>query len=107
MAGRSSLQVTCGVAVKAVDKVLDSIWRYFRMLKTAWKPPAQVTCGVAVKVVNKVLDSIRRACKRGGVRARLITSGDGEWRYLDIVSDQAVSVFWMLSAVGVNCRRAG
>ncbi len=66
-----------------------------------------MTCGVAVKVVDKVLDSIRRACKRGGVRARLITSGDGEWRYLDIVSNQAVSVLRMLSAAGVNCRRAG
>ena len=49
----------------------------------------QVTCGVALAVLKEVLAHIRRTLKKGGVRARLITSGTGDWRFLDIVSVRA------------------
>ncbi len=50
----------------------------------------QVTCGVALEALDPVLGKIRRALKHGGVRAKLITSGSGNWRFLDIVSANAV-----------------
>ena len=49
----------------------------------------QVTCGVALAVLKDVLAHIRRLLKKGGVKARLITSGTGDWRFLDIVSVRA------------------
>ena len=49
----------------------------------------QVTCGVAKSVLDKVLVAIKRSLDAGGVRARMITSGTGDWRFLDIVSVRA------------------
>jgi len=49
----------------------------------------QVTCGVALPVLKEVLAHIRRTLRKGGVKARLITSGTGDWRFLDIVSVRA------------------
>lgn len=37
-----------------------------------------------------VLKQIEKDLRRSGVKARLITSGRGDWRYLDIVSQNAV-----------------
>ena len=49
----------------------------------------QVTCGVAKPVLDEVLGAIKRSLKAGGVKVRLITSGTGDWRFLDIVSVRA------------------
>ena len=48
-----------------------------------------MTCGVAKAVLDEVLDRIQRLLQKAGVKARLITSGTGEWRFLDIVSVRA------------------
>ena len=49
----------------------------------------QVTCGVHATVVDSVVDDISAAIDRAGVRARLILSGKGDWRFLDIVPANA------------------
>lgn len=59
-----------------------------------FRPPDEqnehkVTCGVSVAALQLVLRQVQRDLKRGGVKARLITSGTGDWRFLDIVSCNA------------------
>lgn len=49
----------------------------------------QVTCGVHHTVVNCVSEEISKAVERTNVRARLILSGKGDWKYLDIVAHKA------------------
>mmetsp|Transcript_13029 Transcript_13029/g.39460 ORF Transcript_13029/g.39460 Transcript_13029/m.39460 type:complete len:458 (-) Transcript_13029:370-1743(-) len=49
----------------------------------------KVTCGVAVDAVAEVLDHIETSLEVGGVKAKTIISGTGDWRFLDIVSAQA------------------
>ena len=46
----------------------------------------QVTCGVHAESVGSVTEGIRDALDAAGVQARLILSGQGDWRFLDIVS---------------------
>ena len=46
----------------------------------------QVTCGVAATVLDDVLRRIKRSTARKDVKARFIVSGEGDWRFLDIVS---------------------
>jgi hypothetical protein len=43
-----------------------------------------------------VLSAIKQSLEVGGVKARLITSGTGDWRFLDIVSVRAgkLEVSW-------------
>ena len=58
-------------------------------LHTSRHPPhlrGQVTCGVSTKALEQVLKRTERMLDAGGVRARLITSGTGNWRFLDIVA---------------------
>ena len=50
---------------------------------------SQVTCGVHASSVARVTKSIQAALDAADVAARLITSGHGDWRYLDIVSTGA------------------
>ena len=52
----------------------------------------QVTCGVSVAALDRgVLEQLDKTLRRDGVKARLITSGTGDWRFLDIVPLTAVS----------------
>ena len=46
----------------------------------------QVTCGVHTEAVSRVVDSIQEAADAAGVQAKLILSGKGDWRFLDIVA---------------------
>lgn len=51
----------------------------------------QVTCGVSMTALEGgVLKQLDKTLRRGGVKARLITSGTGDWRFLDIVPLNAV-----------------
>lgn len=62
--------------------------------KMHFRPPHEmnthkVTCGVHVDVVAEARQLISEALGRSGVQAKLITSGKGDWRYLDIVPEGA------------------
>ena len=46
----------------------------------------QVTCGVHAEAVDRVVQSIQQAADAAGVQAKLILSGKGDWRFLDIVA---------------------
>ncbi|GMH38515.1 hypothetical protein BSKO_06399 [Bryopsis sp. KO-2023] len=59
-----------------------------------FRPPEEqnehkVTCGVNVSVLDKVVAHIQKALDANNAKAKLISSGMGEWRYLDLVSNQA------------------
>ena len=49
----------------------------------------KVTCGVAVAALPRVLASVEDSLAAGSVKANLITSGSGDWRFLDIVPTSA------------------
>ena len=62
--------------------------------KMHFRPPEEqnnhkVTCGVHVDAVEDVQRQITQSLEAEGVQARLILSGKGDWRYLDIVSINA------------------
>lgn len=62
--------------------------------KMHFRPPEEqndhkVTCGVHVDVMDQVQQQIADSLEADGVEARLILSGKGDWRYLDIVSINA------------------
>jgi sucrose-6F-phosphate phosphohydrolase len=55
-----------------------------------FRPPEEqndhkVTCGVHVDALAGVLESVQAALDRAGVRANIITSGTGDWRFVDCV----------------------
>lgn len=59
-----------------------------------FRPPEEqnehkVTCGVNVSVLDKVVAHIQQVLDANNAKAKLISSGMGEWRYLDLVSNQA------------------
>ena len=59
-----------------------------------FRPPEEqnehkVTCGVHASSVRQVTEQIESALEMAGVQARLILSGKGGWRFLDIVPLQA------------------
>ena len=63
-------------------------------MHTVWgsadtKAGEQVTCGVHTEAVDRVMRSIQAATEDAGVQAKLILSGKGDWRFLDIVAAQA------------------
>lgn len=49
----------------------------------------KVTLGIKVDRVPRALEFLGERFKSGGVLAKLIVSGTGDWRYLDIVSNGA------------------
>ncbi|KAG1661702.1 hypothetical protein FOA52_002038 [Chlamydomonas sp. UWO 241] len=49
----------------------------------------KITCGVHTSVLERVLDNVRSGLGRAGVKANVITSGSGDWRYLDLVPIRA------------------
>lgn len=49
----------------------------------------QLTCGVKVEVLEKVLASMASSIAAAGIQANVITSGHGDWRYMDVVPVQA------------------
>ena len=49
----------------------------------------KVTCGVALGVVDQVTEGIAEFLGAQGVGHRLVVSGSGDWRYLDLVPLQA------------------
>ena len=51
--------------------------------------PPQVTCGVAAAVLDVVTASIKEALDASGVAYKLVVSGKGDWRYMDLVPPQA------------------
>ena len=62
--------------------------------KMHFRPPEEqndhkVTCGVHVDVMEQVQQQISGQLAHQGVQARLILSGKGDWRYLDIVAINA------------------
>ncbi|KAL0041523.1 hypothetical protein WJX79_006124 [Trebouxia sp. C0005] len=62
--------------------------------KMHFRPPEEqndhkVTCGVHMDVMDQVQQQISETLQKEGVEARLILSGKGDWRYLDIVSINA------------------
>ncbi len=62
--------------------------------KMHFRPPEEqndhkVTCGVHMDVMDQVQQQISDSLAAEGVEARLILSGKGDWRYLDIVSINA------------------
>lgn len=62
--------------------------------KMHFRPPEEqndhkVTCGVHMDVMDQVQQQISDSLQEEGVEARLILSGKGDWRYLDIVSINA------------------
>lgn len=62
--------------------------------KMHFRPPEEqndhkVTCGVHVDVMDQVQQQISEKLAEDGVEARLILSGKGDWRFLDIVSINA------------------
>lgn len=62
--------------------------------KMHFRPPEEqndhkVTCGVHVDVIDQVQQQISESLEADGVEARLILSGKGDWRFLDIVSINA------------------
>lgn len=62
--------------------------------KMHFRPPEEqndhkVTCGVHVDVIDQVQQQISESLDADGVEARLILSGKGDWRFLDIVSVNA------------------
>lgn len=62
--------------------------------KMHFRPPEEqndhkVTCGVHMDVMDQVQLQISESLQEEGVEARLILSGKGDWRYLDIVSINA------------------
>ncbi|GAX82355.1 hypothetical protein CEUSTIGMA_g9784.t1 [Chlamydomonas eustigma] len=59
-----------------------------------FRPPEEqnihkVTCGVNVSVLDSVLACIKDSLATSSVKANVITSGHGEWRYLDLVPMKA------------------
>ncbi|KAK9822128.1 hypothetical protein WJX74_009504 [Apatococcus lobatus] len=59
-----------------------------------FRPPEEqndhkVTCGVLAAQATNVQNSIRLALDEHAVTAKLVFSGKGDWRYLDIVSQNA------------------
>uniref|UniRef100_A0A7S3RAP8 Sucrose phosphatase-like domain-containing protein n=1 Tax=Dunaliella tertiolecta TaxID=3047 RepID=A0A7S3RAP8_DUNTE len=49
----------------------------------------KVTCGVKVEVLDSVLASLAASFAAAGIKANMITSGHGDWRFLDIVPIRA------------------
>ncbi|KAL4859929.1 Fumarylacetoacetase [Chlorella vulgaris] len=59
-----------------------------------FRPPSEmsehkVTCGVRLDVLDGVLAGIKRELADGGVRHRIVVSGSGDWRFLDLVPVEA------------------
>eukprot|EP00878_Enallax_costatus_P014266 GHUV01014922.1.p1 GENE.GHUV01014922.1~~GHUV01014922.1.p1 ORF type:complete len:413 (+),score=120.28 GHUV01014922.1:330-1568(+) len=59
-----------------------------------FRPPDEqndhkVTCGVNCSVLERVLDHITASLEAAGVKANVITSGTGDWRFLDLVPIKA------------------
>lgn len=59
-----------------------------------FRPPSEmsehkVTCGVRLDVLDSVLAGIKRELADGGVRHRIVVSGSGDWRFLDLVPVEA------------------
>ena len=49
----------------------------------------QITCGVHVDVLDEVQHGFRKAFEDERLRARIMVSGRGDWRFVDIVSHGA------------------
>lgn len=49
----------------------------------------KVTCGVRLDVLDSVLSSLQRDLAEAGVQHRLVVSGSGGWRFLDLVPKEA------------------
>ena len=49
----------------------------------------KVTCGVRLDVLEGVVAGIQADLQAGGVRHRLVVSGSGDWRFLDLVPREA------------------
>ncbi|KAF8062739.1 SPP1 [Scenedesmus sp. PABB004] len=59
-----------------------------------FRPPDEqnehkITCGVAVAALPGVVGGIEAALRGAGVRANIITSGTGDWRFMDLVPARA------------------
>lgn len=59
-----------------------------------FRPPEEqnehkVTCGVNISSLGHVLSHIEQHLQQAGVQANIITSGTGDWRFLDMVPLQA------------------
>ncbi|KAL6764257.1 sucrose-6F-phosphate phosphohydrolase-domain-containing protein [Haematococcus lacustris] len=59
-----------------------------------FRPPDEqnkhkVTCGVAVSALARVLASLQQSLSGQGVRANIITSGHGDWKFVDLVPERA------------------
>lgn len=59
-----------------------------------FRPPDEqnqhkVTCGVKVDVLASVVGRLQEAIDNKGVAANIITSGTGDWRFVDVVSKNA------------------
>jgi hydroxymethylpyrimidine pyrophosphatase-like HAD family hydrolase len=59
-----------------------------------FRPPNEmsehkVTCGVRLNVLDKVLATIRSDLQQAGIRHRLVVSGSGDWRFMDLVPAEA------------------
>lgn len=80
-----------------VDAVRDAAYAALAEVgkeKMHFRPPEEqndhkVTCGVNTAVLQRVLDSIQQRLDSGGVQANIITSGTGDWRFLDLVPIRA------------------
>ena len=49
----------------------------------------KVTCGVRLDVLEGVVAGIQADLQAEGVRHRLVVSGSGDWRFLDLVPREA------------------
>eukprot|EP00803_Ostreobium_quekettii_P004176 evm.model.scf_87.1 EVM.evm.TU.scf_87.1 scf_87:8029-14871(-) len=92
---------------EAWSSQLDKGWRLSAVREAAYsalalvgkeamhfRPPEEqndhkVTCGVRNDVLPHVLEHMGEVLKANYVKAKLITSGTGDWRFLDVVSDRA------------------
>ena len=49
----------------------------------------KVTCGVRCDVLDAVLQGVAADLAAAGVKHRMVVSGSGDWRFLDLVPAQA------------------
>lgn len=79
-----------------VDVVRDAAYKALAMVgkeKMHFRPPEEqnrhkITCGVHASVEEAVIRHINDQLFDGAVRANLIVSGAGDWRFLDVVPTQ-------------------
>lgn len=63
----------------------------------------KVTCGVRLDVLEGVVAEVRTDLGEAGVRHRLVVSGSGDWRFVDLVPAEAGKL--QVSVGGAGGRR--